>query len=489
METGETYELNLNISQASGPDTISVELSDGTVVVSDLRGSLGAQTYSFVYDGIATGLVFNTGLDGVLEFENLALLERSTGDILASTNIFTGDAQAATITIEAVADLPALNVASTTTSDEGETVFDVTASLSDNDGSESLVLAVTDIPEGFVLTDGVNEFAATTFQDSVEITAWDLQSLRLIAPASLTESATDQSVLIVATSTEGANGDTNSATETIIVFEASEASLVVPVDNVDDTLISREGTNLVANQNDPVLDESPERVDTEVDTVAQLEDSSDDDREEFNSNADDSELSPTVELAATEEGPGVGRTNVERSDEDELQIVNLYHSQLVASGGSGRTSEQPPVAEGNAPKAPVVSDSPIQDQIADVSTAVLQTVSVASYVISPNLPVATAFNSGKLWAEVDSIVEDSEAAAMAEKVVAGAAVVLVVGFSTGQLLWLLRGTTLITKLMTSMPIWISFDPLPLLDTMPELPNCLDHRGNESLAEIAGAVSA
>jgi len=88
----------------------------------------------------------------------------------------------------------------------------ITATLQDNDGSESITaIDIGNIPVGATLTDGNNTFIATAANQSVNIESWDLENLQLTATAG-------EYALTVTATAEDANGDTaTSAPETIDV--------------------------------------------------------------------------------------------------------------------------------------------------------------------------------------------------------------------------------------------------------------------------------
>ncbi|QDS87348.1 hypothetical protein EC9_15260 [Rosistilla ulvae] len=81
---------------------------------------------------------------------------------------------------------------------------------------------------------------------------------------------------------------------------------------------------------------------------------------------------------------------------------------------------------------------------------------------SSMLDMSTAFDSQQLFAQIDTVQQEVVEDAESIELVAGSAVVLATGMSIAQVAWLLRGSVLLTKLMSSMPIWVSFDPLPVL---------------------------
>ncbi|MEO0479818.1 MAG: Ig-like domain-containing protein [Planctomycetota bacterium] len=121
------------------------------------------------------------------------------------------------ITVDAVADRPNLSVTNASTDEDITVSLDVTTSLEDTDGSETLTLTVTGIPEGVRIFDGsdpVNEFTGSAGNSTVDISAWDLSSLQL-TPAEHDD--TDFSLTFTSTATEAENGDTRARTRTLNV--------------------------------------------------------------------------------------------------------------------------------------------------------------------------------------------------------------------------------------------------------------------------------
>ena len=45
----------------------------------------------------------------------------------------------------------------------------------------------------------------------------------------------------------------------------------------------------------------------------------------------------------------------------------------------------------------------------------------------------------------------------------GTTTVGITGLTVGYVIWLIRGGTLLASLISSLPAWCSFDPLPVLD--------------------------
>ena len=64
------------------------------------------------------------------------------------------------------------------------------------------------------------------------------------------------------------------------------------------------------------------------------------------------------------------------------------------------------------------------------------------------------------------------------QVVIGSSAIATTSLSVGYVIWMLRGGSLFASLVSTLPAWSSFDPLPVL-------NKFDEEDKESLADIAG----
>lgn len=63
----------------------------------------------------------------------------------------------------------------------------------------------------------------------------------------------------------------------------------------------------------------------------------------------------------------------------------------------------------------------------------------------------------------EDLKEDMESDQSFEKFVVGTTTVGITGLTVGYVIWLIRGGTLLASLISSLPAWCSFDPLPVLD--------------------------
>ncbi len=134
------------------------------------------------------------------------------------------------VQVTAVADQPALTVPATVSILEANSsaAFSIAASLADTDGSETLLVVVSDIPDGVALSDGNQTFVASSSNNSLDVTNWDLANLTITPVAG---SDADFVLTVTATATEAENNDQNVATDSIhvdITAVADQPTLTVP---------------------------------------------------------------------------------------------------------------------------------------------------------------------------------------------------------------------------------------------------------------------
>ncbi len=110
------------------------------------------------------------------------------------------------------------------------------------------------------------------------------------------------------------------------------------------------------------------------------------------------------------------------------------------------------------------------------------------FASSEELTVSAAFNGRALMETFEEETSESNETSL-KPIVVGSAIVLATGFSLAQIVWLMRGSALLTKTLSSAPLWIAFDPLPIVnphdgdptqDTSPQ--------NSETLLDIAQARS-
>ncbi|HEU4708397.1 MAG TPA: tandem-95 repeat protein, partial [Methylophilaceae bacterium] len=99
----------------------------------------------------------------------------------------------------------------------------ISASLNDTDGSESLAVVVSAIPVGAVLTDGTHTFTATTGNTSVDVSTWNLAGMSITPPANYNGTI---NLTITATATDPGGSPataTTTATLPITVLSVNDA--------------------------------------------------------------------------------------------------------------------------------------------------------------------------------------------------------------------------------------------------------------------------
>lgn len=152
------------------------------------------------------------------------------------------------------------------------------------------------------------------------------------------------------------------------------------------------------------------------------------------------------------------------------RLDDAYTSQIVSVPANGATEE--------IVTAQATSVEPITEYVG-LETPVDQTE-----FENELFTVAPAFDAEMLFDNLDEVIEEAKSDQVVAEVVVGSAVVVATGVSIANVAWLLRGSVLFTKLLSSMPIWISFDPLPLLREVQQIP--VNGIPNESLVDIVSS---
>ncbi len=89
----------------------------------------------------------------------------------------------------------------------------IRAVLGDVDGSESLSVSLSALPQGAVISDGENSYTATADAAAVDVTAWNLDQLQI----TVVDGTPDFELSVNVTSTETSNGDSQTVTRTVAV--------------------------------------------------------------------------------------------------------------------------------------------------------------------------------------------------------------------------------------------------------------------------------
>ena len=100
-------------------------------------------------------------------------------------------------------------------------------------------------------------------------------------------------------------------------------------------------------------------------------------------------------------------------------------------------------------------------------------------------PLVLLTPGGVLWEALDTLSSDLDREFLKslsfEGLVVGTSAVAASGLSVGYVIWLLRGGSLMLTMVTALPTWMSFDPLPILGLKRRTADA--EAGGESLLQL------
>ena len=228
--TGVADAPTLTVGAVSGTEDSAIALGiDAGLVDTD-----GSETLSVTISGMPAGATLSAGTDNgdgtwTLAAGDLATLSVTppddfSGDFtLSVTATATEDdgstasvLDTITVSVEGVADAPTLDATAATVAGDGSIALDINAALTDTDGSETLSITVSDLPEGTTLSAGT-----LNADGSYTLTPAELDGLSMTPPATYSG---DINLSVTATSTE-ANGDTAETVDlvTVTVDDSADA--------------------------------------------------------------------------------------------------------------------------------------------------------------------------------------------------------------------------------------------------------------------------
>ena len=203
------------LANDTDPNSVSISIvsatdANGVVIPVNVTGAAAPVSHTLPSGAMVT--LFDDG-----SFEYVPLADYSGVEYFDYTvrnvNGFIGQSYAA-INIQGVADDAVLPVGLISgAADEGNqsATVDLTSVQGDSDGSESLQYSLSQVPSGFVVTDGVESYTSTGLADIVDLEGWDLTTVSLIPPGSAADSDLDVTIQLIVDSTEP-NGSTSSET-------------------------------------------------------------------------------------------------------------------------------------------------------------------------------------------------------------------------------------------------------------------------------------
>ncbi len=207
--------------------TNAVGNEDETISLNIDPGEAGVVTISGVPDG-ATLIGATDNGDGtytVTDFQNLAIVppENSDEDFTLSVRADDDETVELFVQVDAEADTPILDLGALAEgSEDGAIALDISAAVTDTDGSESLSITITGVPDGAVLSAGTDNGDGTWTISAEDLSNNPtlLDNLTITPPEDFSGTF---DLGVTATSTEANGGDTAETSGTITVDVAAVA--------------------------------------------------------------------------------------------------------------------------------------------------------------------------------------------------------------------------------------------------------------------------
>ena len=216
---------NLVLGNASGDEDTGIPLT----ISSSLVDTDGSESLSIMISGVPVGggATLSAGVDqggGVwlltpAQLTGLTITPPTNSDVdfsltvtATSTESANGDMASATgtidVTVIAVADQPTLSASAAAGPPGNAIPLTISSALTDTDSSESLAITIAGVPPGGTLSAGIDQGGGVWLLTPAQLTGLT------ITPATGT---TDFSLTVISTSTEAANGDQASISDTFAV--------------------------------------------------------------------------------------------------------------------------------------------------------------------------------------------------------------------------------------------------------------------------------
>ena len=223
--------LNIDVTGVQDGDSASITISDIPAGATLSAGSVNEDGSVTLTPAELEGLTITPAADSDADF-TLSVAVTTTDGESGDTSTVTDTLD---VTVDAVADAPTLSIDAASGSEDTAIALDISSALTDTDGSETLSVEISGIPEGAVLTaDG----EAVTVTDGVAtLTPAQLANLTITPPAN---SSDDFDLTVTATSTDGSDTATTTATLPVSVTGVADAATVATADAAgsEDTAIA-----------------------------------------------------------------------------------------------------------------------------------------------------------------------------------------------------------------------------------------------------------
>ncbi|MBL8838740.1 MAG: hypothetical protein JNL66_20975 [Alphaproteobacteria bacterium] len=218
----------LSASAASGGEDSAISLS----IASALADADGSETLAITVSGVPTGAALSAGTNqggGVwtltpAQLSGLAITPPANSDadftLTVTATATEGAGGTATnsttlaVTVNPVADAPVLAVSPASGSEDAAIALNISSSLSDGDGSETLAISISGVPTGATLSAGTDQGGGVW-----TLTSGQLAGLTVTPPAN---SDADFTLTVTATASDGASTASTSADLAVTVAAVAD---------------------------------------------------------------------------------------------------------------------------------------------------------------------------------------------------------------------------------------------------------------------------
>ena len=202
------------------------------------------------------------------------------------------------------------------------------------------------------------------------------------------------------------------------------------------------------------------------------------------SSSADSEQDEDSNIALYAANDSTEDSTSENSEDESKSHVPLSTKPKLAGAEENADSDADALNPADATKKRLAAENATNNAVAtEDSTTGATVVSAAPKLV---LIATPAYDEDALFMAMDQAEKEVAEESTQTEIIVGAGIVVATGYSLAQIAWLLRTTALVTNLMQALPIWVSFDPLPLLNRSKR--DGSQASSTETLLDIANAKS-
>ncbi|MCR4377119.1 MAG: hypothetical protein NUV50_03380, partial [Rhodospirillales bacterium] len=223
--------LNISATSTGGVDVASVTITGvpAGAVLSAGTFDAATGTWTLAPSDLA-GLTITPPADYAGAFDLNVTATAADGSVSTGT---------ATVDVTPVADMPTVAAADVAGAEDTAIALDISSALTDTDGSETLSIQISGIPEGAILVSGTDTI--TLVGDVANLTPDQLANLTITPPQNFSGSF---DLMVTSTSTDGTDTAVNNTTFTVDVAAVGDAANVGVTDaaGLEDNAIALEIT-------------------------------------------------------------------------------------------------------------------------------------------------------------------------------------------------------------------------------------------------------